>query len=128
MVGGVVTVCARGEYRPQGNARRTELDGVVEPIGDPSQPVFTGVRGCGRRESADEPQGVDMPPDHMSYPGRHRHRRYLASYRALILASSSGTGPSATTRGATVLIGSMATGVGTCHSDSHWVNCAHDVA
>src|ERR1700757_5491855 len=35
MVGGVVTVCARGEDRPQRDARGTELDGVIEPIGDP---------------------------------------------------------------------------------------------
>src|ERR1700744_3475307 len=34
MVGGVVTVWARGEDRPQGDARGTELEGVIEPIGD----------------------------------------------------------------------------------------------
>jgi hypothetical protein len=41
--------------------------------------VFTRFRGCGRRESTNEAEGVDMPPDHMPYPGRYRHRRYLAS-------------------------------------------------
>ena len=79
MVGGVVTVCARGEDRPQCNPRRTELDGVVEPTGDPSQPVFTRIRRRRRRESTHEPEGVDMPPDHMPNPRRQRHRLYLAS-------------------------------------------------
>jgi hypothetical protein len=79
MVGGVVSVCARGEDRPQRDPRRTELDGVVEPLGDPSQPVFTGNRRCSRRKRTNEPQRVDMPPDQMPDPGRHRHRRYLAS-------------------------------------------------
>lgn len=36
VVGRVVTVCARSENRPQRDPRRTELDGVIEPIGDPS--------------------------------------------------------------------------------------------
>ena len=79
MIGGVVTVCARSEDRPERDTRRTELNGVIEPISDPPQPVFTRFRGCGRRESTDEAEGVDMPPDHMPYPGRYRHRRYLAS-------------------------------------------------
>src|SRR5581483_4729231 len=129
VVGGVVTVGAGGEDRPQCNSRRTELDGVVEPIGDPSQPVFTRIRRRGRRESPHEPEWVDVPPDHMPDPRRHRHRRYLASYRDFTCASSSAAGPSATALGATVLTDSMATGgVGTCHSASHRVSCAHDVA
>jgi hypothetical protein len=41
--------------------------------------VFIRLRGCGRREGTNEAEGVDMPPDHMPYPGRYRHRRYLAS-------------------------------------------------
>ena len=79
MVGGVVTVCARGEDRPERDPRRAELDGVVEPVDHPPQPVFSGIWGCSRRESTDEAERVDMPPDHMPYPGRYRHRRYLAS-------------------------------------------------
>ena len=34
VVGGVVTVCARGEDRPQRDPRGAELDSVVEPLGD----------------------------------------------------------------------------------------------
>ena len=79
MVGGVVTVCARSEDRPERDPRRTELNGVIEPIGDPSQPVFTRFRRRSRRECADEAERIDMPPDHMPHPGRYSHRRYLAS-------------------------------------------------
>ena len=44
VVGGVVTVGARGEDRPQRDARCPQLDGVVEPVGEPPQPVLARLR------------------------------------------------------------------------------------
>ena len=68
VVGGVVTVCAGGEQRPERDAGRAEFDGVVEPVDDPAQSVFVGR---GRRfggEGADEAQRVDLPPDRVLRP------------------------------------------------------------
>ena len=44
VVGGVVTVGARGEDRPQRDAGRAQFDGVVEPVDEPTQPVFAWAR------------------------------------------------------------------------------------
>src|SRR4051794_9676858 len=74
VVGGVVTVRARCEYRSECQARRTEFDGVVEPFGDATQPVLIGPRRWFPGVSAHESQRVHLPPDRVLDPGRLRRR------------------------------------------------------
>ena len=68
VVGGVVAVRSRGEYRAERDTRGPEFDGVVEPLDDAAQPVFVGVRRRIGRERADEAERIDLPPDRVLDP------------------------------------------------------------
>ena len=63
VVAGVITVGRGGEDRAERDARRTELEGVIEPRGDAAQPVLVGRRRRVGGIRADEAQRIDLPPD-----------------------------------------------------------------
>ena len=79
VVGGVVAVRARGEYRAERDARRPEFDGVVEPFDDAAQSVLVGARRRIGGERADEAERIDLPPDRVLDPPRFGHGRNFAS-------------------------------------------------
>ena len=70
VVGGVVAMRSRGEYRAERDTRRAEFDGVVEPFDDAAQPVLVGARRRIGRERADEAERIDLPPDRVLDPSR----------------------------------------------------------
>ena len=70
VVGGVVAVGARREYRSEREARRAEIDGVLEPVDDAAQAVLVSCRRRVGRVRADEAQRVDLPPDRVLDPSR----------------------------------------------------------
>ena len=80
VVGGVVAVSARGEYRPECDAGGTQCDGVVEPTNDASEAVLVRLRSRVRGAMADEAQRVDLPPDHVLHPSeRHGCTAYASA-------------------------------------------------
>ena len=130
VVGGVVAMGAGREHGAERDTGRAQFDGVVEPLDDPAQSVLVGGGRWIGREGADEAERVDLPPDRVLDPAR-----FIADERSRgdpVTAGTSlrtglswrrtarGAGPSTVTPGATVLIGSGATGGGGApHSTSH---------
>ena len=74
VVGGVVAVGAGGEHRAQCDPGGAEVDGVVEPVDEPGEPVLVRAGRLVGGEGADEAQRVDLPPDRVAHPVRHELR------------------------------------------------------
>ena len=130
VVGGVVAVRARREDRAERDARRAELDRVVEPFDDPAQPVLVGGRRRIGGKRADEAQRVDLPPDRVLDPGGLAScTPELRLVEGFHRVGELWCGAVDDDAGATVVIGSGATGGGGApHSASHCVSCADEVA
>jgi hypothetical protein len=70
IINGVVAVGVRGEYRAERDPGRAELDGVVQPVDDPVQPLTDRPAGITLGFGPGEAQRVDLPPDHVLHPCR----------------------------------------------------------
>jgi hypothetical protein len=70
VVEGVVAVRGRGEDGGQHEAVGAEVDQVLQPAGQPPEPVLDLALGqlVGPVLAADEPQRVAVPPDHRRDP------------------------------------------------------------
>src|SRR6476469_517627 len=79
VVGGVVAVGARREYRSEREAGRPEFDSVLEPFNDAAQTVLVSGRRRFGGVRTDEAQRVDLPPDGVLDPARLGHDRNFAS-------------------------------------------------
>ena len=79
VVDGVVAVGVGGEHRAEREPGDAELDGVVQPVDDPVQPVAHRPPGITQRFGPGKTQGIDLPPDHVLHPPRtgtpHHHLR-----------------------------------------------------
>ena len=126
VIGGVVAVGAGGEDRAKRDSRGAEFDGVVEPVDDAAQPMFVrlrAVRRWGRRRRIPVGRGATRS---RGAPSPARSWPELRCVEGHHLVAVPGAGPSTVSCGATVVIGSVATGgSGACQSVSHWASWAH---
>ena len=110
VVGGVVAVRARGEYRTERDTGGAEFDGVIEPFDDATQPVLVGARRRIGGKRADEAERIDLPPDRVLRPTPVRSWSRTSPRRATSWCRRTRARARRDDPGATVLIGSGATG------------------